>query len=92
LQLNFYLPFSDKINTNNISELEIDMQKVIDTSFFDWSKNQKNNIQARGLAALVTPQLKNLSLNGSKERARCIWPSGFDNVDYKYISRRVRSR
>ncbi len=67
------------------------MQKNIDTSFFDWSRSSKPAILARGLAAIIPQPLKQeTGLN--KGSSRYIWPSGYDNISSRYLSRRIKSR
>lgn len=68
------------------------MQKAINNSYLDWTRNSKPAVQSRGIAAIVAPQLNARAADALKGRARCIWPSGFDNVDSRYLSRRVWSR
>lgn len=67
------------------------MQKLIENSYFDWSRAQKPTVQARGIAAIVVPQFKSQSANAAP-RARCVWPSGLNNVDSRYLTRKVWSR
>lgn len=67
------------------------MQKVIDTAYLDWSRTSKPVVRARGTASIILPQLKQTAA-AAKEQARFIWPSGFDNVNPRYLSRRVWSR
>ncbi len=68
------------------------MQKFVDASYLDWTRGQKPIIRERGIAAIIAPQLKAQSLSSTKEHARCIWPSGFENVNSRYLSRRIWSR
>ena len=67
------------------------MQKSIDNSYFDWSRSQKPTVQARGIAAIVTSQFKIQTLN-SVSNTRCVWPSGLENVNSRYLTRKVWSR
>ena len=67
------------------------MQKLIDNSYFDWSRSQKPVVQARGIAAIVVPQFKMQSANVA-QRSRCVWPSGLNNVDSRYLTRKIWSR
>jgi len=68
------------------------MQKIIDNSYFDWSKNRKPAVVSRGLASLVLNQLKTGSSSQPASRSHCIWPSGLDNIDSRYLTRKVWSR
>ncbi|MBR6663379.1 MAG: hypothetical protein IKL33_00970 [Alphaproteobacteria bacterium] len=68
------------------------MQKIIDSSYFDWSKDRKPAIISKGLAALVMNQIKSTGGNTQQSKAHCIWPSGLNNVDSRYLTRRVWSR
>ena len=68
------------------------MQKFVDASYLDWSRGQKPAIRSKGIAAIVVPQLKAQSFSAVKGQARCIWPSGLENVDSRYLSRRIWSR
>ncbi|MBE6444646.1 MAG: hypothetical protein E7019_01110 [Alphaproteobacteria bacterium] len=68
------------------------MQKIIDSSYFDWSKDRKPAIISKGLAALVMNQIKNSGSGTQLPKSHCIWPSGLNNVDSRYLSRRVWSR
>lgn len=65
------------------------MQKTIDISALDWARGQKVNVQSRGIASIVVPQLKAAAAGALKSRPRCVWPSGFENVDSRFLSRRV---
>lgn len=68
------------------------MQKTINTSYLDWTRTAKPAVLSRGIASIVAPQPNSRSADALKGRARCIWPSGFENVDSRYLSRRVWSR
>ncbi len=68
------------------------MQKTIDNTYLDWTRGGKSAVRARGTGAIVLPQLKMQAAGAAKSQARFIWPSGFDNVDSRYLSRRVWSR
>ena len=68
------------------------MQKTINPSYFEWSRDVKPKIKSRGIASIVAMQLNSQASNVIKGGARCIWPSGFENVDSRYLSRRVWSR
>lgn len=67
------------------------MQKGVDITYLDWSKNRKPAILSRGIASLVTLQLKGQT-DWSKIKTACVWPSGIENVDSRYLSRRVWNR
>lgn len=68
------------------------MQKTINPSYFEWSRDARPKIKSRGIASIVAMQLNSQASNVIKGGARCIWPSGFENVDSRYLSRRVWSR
>ena len=68
------------------------MQKTINPSYFEWSRDAKPKIKSRGIASIVALQMTNQAANVIKGGARCIWPSGLENVDSRYLSRRVWSR
>lgn len=68
------------------------MQKTIDSSYMDWTRGQKTTIRSRGIASIVLPQLKSQSASAGKISSRCVWPSGAENVDSRYLSRRIWSR
>lgn len=68
------------------------MQKFVDASYFDWSKNRKPAVLSRGIASIVTPQFKSAAAGEAKIKTACVWPSGIENVDSRYLTRRVWSR
>ena len=67
------------------------MQKVVDDAYLDWSKNRKPVILSRGITSLVAHQFKNQG-DGMKVKTSCVWPSGIENLDSRYLSRRVWNR
>ena len=67
------------------------MQKVIDVSFFDWSRDSKPTVLARGISALIPNQIKSNSAL-SKESFRYVWPSGYDNISSRYLSRKIKGQ
>lgn len=67
------------------------MQKTIDNSYFDWSRSKKPIVVAKGIAAIVVPQFRSQP-TGVVQSSRCVWPLGLNNVDSRYLTRRVWSR
>lgn len=70
----------------------MEMQKTIDNSYFDWTREKKPVILSRGIASIAVLQLKGQAANVLKGGARCVWPSGLENVDSRHLTRRVWSR
>ena len=68
------------------------MQKTINASYLDWTREAKPKVKSRGIASIVAVQMNSQASSIIKGGARCIWPSGFENVDSRYLSRRVWSR
>lgn len=67
------------------------MQKSMNTSYLDWSRTRKPTILSRGIASIIVPQLRGQGA-GVKVKTSCIWPSGIENADSRYLTRRVWSR
>ena len=77
------------VYNNKYLYMEINMQKAIDISFFDWSRSSKPVVLARGMTALI-PQQLNKKVSLPKENSRYVWPSEYDNTSSRYLSRRIR--
>ncbi|MBE6452297.1 MAG: hypothetical protein E7012_02265 [Alphaproteobacteria bacterium] len=68
------------------------MQKFVDASYFDWSKNKKPVVLSRGIASLAVAQMRTHVAGGGKSKSTYVWPSGLENVDNRYVTRKVWSR
>ncbi len=65
------------------------MPKNIDVSFLDWTQEHKPAIRRRGIAALAVSVRKPRPMVPGGEKLRCIWPSGFENLNSRVQSRRI---
>ena len=70
------------------------MRSFTEQMNLDWYRQKTVDIKKRGNLSILLPQ-NGATVSRSEKSAdklRCIWPSALNNVDSRFISRRVWSR
>ncbi len=70
------------------------MRSYIEQMNLDWYRQKTVDIKKRGNLSILLPQNGAPVFRSEKsaDKLRCIWPSALNNIDSRFISRRVWSR